>query len=339
MSPFFRFTLAVLLAAITIIGGTIGYSLIEGWPLSDGFYMTFITITTVGFQEVQELSASGRYFTIILLVFGLLTLGYSVTIFITYIFEGQIMHSVKERRMKQVIRRLKEHYIVCGAGVVGREVIAEFQRKKARFVVIERDLEHSELSPDDSFPVIEGDAEDDDVLRMAHIESATGLVAALPDDQSNLFVVLTARQLNKNLHIVTQATSFNTSKKLMKAGADRVISPVQIAGRRMASVLLRPSVVNFLDIVVQGNDLSMRLEEIPIGESSPLINKTLRETGIGQNTGAIVIGIYGPDGSTRINPDANSTLSGVNLNKDDVLIALGNEDQLNSLKTFAVKGG
>ena len=335
MTPIIRFFIALILLVIIIVGGTTGYVLIEDWSLLDSLYMTFLTITTVGFAEVHPLSDSGRQYTIILLIFSVFALGYTVTAFMGYLFEGQILHAVRERRMIRLMRRLKNHFILCGAGNVGREVALEFQRAGVRFVIVDKDPSVSELSKDESIMFIEGDAEDDDVLIEAGIMSARGLVSALPNDESNLFVVFTARQLNPNLLIIAQATEELTERKLIKAGANRVVSPVQIAGQRMASLVLRPSVVSFLEVMVRGGDLSMRLEEIPIGAGSPLAGKTLRESGIGQETGAIVVGIDSAEGRTRVNPSANTVLSNIILSGGDVLIALGSEHQIALLQKFA----
>ncbi len=336
MSPAVRVGIALALVLLIVGGGTAGYSLIEGWPILDSLYMTFITITTVGFGEVHPLSSTGRHFTILLIVFSVSTLGYSVTVFISYVFEGQIMKTVKERRMKRATRRLRDHFIVCGAGDVGREAILEFQRTGAKFVVIERNPESSFVSRDESILVIEGDASEDTVLQEAGIDTAAGLISALPEDESNLFVVFTARQLNPGLNIVAKATDERTSKKLQIAGANRVISPTQIAGQRMASVMLRPSVVSFLDVIVGSLDMDMRMEQVPIGSGSHLIGKTLRESGIGQHTGAIVVGINNPLHQTRINPSSNTALSKVRLRENDVLIALGSDEQIAKLEEFVL---
>jgi len=337
-APFVRFLIALLLLCLLVAAGTIGYRWIEGWPLGDSLYMTFITMTTVGFQEVRPLSAQGQHFTIIFLVLSIGTFGYSVTVLISFVFEGQILQAVRERRMRRTIRRIKDHYIICGAGDVGREIAREFQRARVRFLVIDRDPQASELARDESVTFVGGDASDDEVLLEAGIERARGLIAALPDDEANVFVVLTARQLNPRLMIVSQASERPTFRKLIKAGADRVISPKEIAGQRMASFILRPSLVNFLDVMVGGEELGMRIEEVPVSAGSPLIDKNLREAGIGQHTGAIIVGINGPDARTRVNPNATSTLSSVTLKEGDVLIALGNDEQLGRLTTFVKRG-
>ncbi|MBN1687083.1 MAG: potassium channel protein [Spirochaetales bacterium] len=336
MSPTVRFAIALTLVFLIVAGGTAGYFFIEKWSLSDSVYMTFLTITTVGFSEVHPLSSAGRHFTILLIMFSVFTLGYSVTLLVTYVFEGQIMKTVKERRMARATRKLKDHYIVCGAGRVGREVITEFEQARVKFVVIEKDPASSFLSQDESVLYIDGDASEDHVLKEAGIDTATGLVAALPDDESNLFVVFTARQMNPKLNIVARATDERTAKKLKKAGANWVISPIQIAGQRMASVMLRPSVVSFLDIIVGSLNMDMRMEQVPIVAGSHLIGKTLRESGIGERTGAIVVGINDASNRTKVNSASNTSLSKIGLKENDVLIALGSDEQLKQLQEFVL---
>jgi voltage-gated potassium channel len=338
MTPFVRFAIAAVLLVALIAGGTMGYSLIEGWTVRESVYMTLITVTTVGFGEVRPLSPAGQRFTILLIVFGLFAAGYAASVVVGYVFEGQILKTVKERRLLRQLRRLKNHYIVCGAGDVGREAARELQRSKVRIVVVDRDPQTSELARDESIPLVTGDAVNDDVLQEAGVERAAGLISALPEDEQNVFVVLTARQLNPKLVIVAQAAEESTIGKLRKAGADRVISPKQIAGRRMASVMLRPSVVSFLEVMVQGKGVAMRIEEVSIDADSPLVGKNLRETAIGSHTGAIIVGINDRSGTARMNPTAGSTLSAVTLKEGDVLIALGNDGQIGRLRDFVRKG-
>jgi len=329
-----RFYRALVLVLLVIGGGILGYRLIEGWSLQDCLYMTFITVTTVGFGEVRPLSDAGKHFTVILLVFSIMTLGYAVTVLITYFFGGQVLQTMRRRKMLRSMKKIKDHYIICGSGNVGREIARELERSGVRFLVVDREPETSELARDETVLFVKGDAVEDEVLMEAHIDRARGLVSALPDDEANVFVVLTARQLNPKITIVSQASDERTVKKLLKAGANRVVSPKQIAGRRMASVLLRPSVVDFLDVIVHGGELAMRIEEMIIGPGSPILGKTLREAQVGQHTGAIIIGIMSADGYTRFNPSANAALSGVRLEEGDRLIALGNDEQLGHLQRF-----
>jgi voltage-gated potassium channel len=332
MSGFGRFFIAFTLLGTLLLGGTVGYVLIERWPFWDSLYMTVITITTVGFGEVRPLSHGGQQFTVLLLVASIVTVGYSVTTVIRFLFEGQIVEAMRGRRMERTITGLKDHYIICGCGVVGREVATELKDAGVPFVIVDRTPETSELARNPDVLFLKGNAEDDAVLVEAGIERAKGLIAVTPDDAINVFVVLSARQLNPALTIVARAAEEPTIGKLMKAGANRVVSPYQLVGRRIASVLLRPSIVNFLDVVVEEGDVAMRLEEVRVPPGSTLVGKHLREANIGQETGAIVVGIHGPDGQPRVNPSAAVTLSSITLQEGDVLIALGGEDQLRKLK-------
>lgn len=334
-----RLAFATVLIVALILVGTLGYSTIEHWSLFDSLYMTFITLTTVGFSEVHPMNQAGELFTVVFLVFGFGTAGFALSTLFGYIFEGAMAEAVRERRMESRRKRMKQHYIICGAGDVGRIVAEEFGRLRVPFVMVDRDPARAEFSKNGSIVFVTGDANEEPVLSEARIDSARGLVAALPDDLSNVFVVLTARQMNPALQIVAKATDESTASKLRKAGANRVITPDQIAGRRLASSVLRPQVVNFLDVIVDsGADFSLRLEEYVVEEHSPLEGRTLREANIGQATGAIVLAIVDPQGRTRINPSGRANLSSTALRAGDVLIAMGNDDQLKSLEEFMGKG-
>lgn len=335
MPPLVRFAIAFMVPVLLVLGGTLGYAWIEGWKFWESLYMTVITITTVGYGEVHPLSPMGQRFTILFLMFSFIAVGYSVTTFIGFVFEGQIVHAMRGRRMKRLVSNLKDHYIICGGGVVGKEVAQELKRAGMPFVIVDKDPERSELGRDETVLFVEGNAEDDEVLVEAGIHNAKGLIAVLREDALNVFVVLSARQANPELTIVARAAEERTIGKLTTAGADRVMSPYQLAGRRIASVLLRPSIVDFLDVVVGEGEAAMRLEQFHVAGGSPLVGRQLKETDIGQRTGAIVVGIHGSDGKPRGDPAASAGLSGVTIHQDDVLIALGSDGQLNRLKDMA----
>lgn len=335
MPPLVRFAIAFMVPVLLVLGGTLGYAWIEGWKFWESLYMTVITITTVGYGEVHPLSPMGQRFTILFLMFSFIAVGYSVTTFIGFVFEGQIVHAMRGRRMKRLVSNLKDHYIICGGGVVGKEVAQELKRAGMPFVIVDKDPERSELGRDETVLFVEGNAEDDEVLVEAGIHNAKGLIAVLREDALNVFVVLSARQANPELTIVARAAEERTIGKLTTAGADRVMSPYQLAGRRIASVLLRPSIVDFLDVVVGEGEAAMRLEQFHVDGGSPLVGRQLKETDIGQRTGAIVVGIHGSDGKPRGDPAASAGLSGVTIHQDDVLIALGSDGQLNRLKDMA----
>ena len=329
--PRVRVYVAVVFLIGLVMVGTLGYYTIESWSLSESLYMAVITLTTVGFGEVRPLSPQGQHFTIIFLVVSVATVGFSISTVISYLFGGQIIQSMRERKMEKQLNRIKDHYIVCGAGDIGREVVHEFQRAGTPFVVIERDPQHSELADDDAIPFIAGDASEEAVLQHARIEVAAGLVAALPSDADNVFVTLTARQMQPSLMIIAKGTDEQATSKLRRAGADRVITPAKIAGRRIASSILRPSVVNFLDVIVDDTEVAMRMEEFPVCDGSLLADKTLREAAIGHHTGAIVLGITDRNGLAR-NDASRAGLSSVKIRTGDRIIGLGSEEQLRELE-------
>jgi voltage-gated potassium channel len=308
-----------------------GFILIEGWSVSESLYMTIITLTTVGFGEVRPLSPNGQHFTIVFLIVSVATVGYSLSTVINYLFGGQIVSTMQERRMERTLKRIRDHYIVCGAGDVGREVVNEFLQAGTPLVVIERDPEHSELVDLEEVLVVNGDASEEAVLHQARIEEAKGLVAVLPSDADNVFVTLTARQLNPQLTIIAKGTDAHATAKLRRAGADRVITPSKIAGRRIASSILRPSVVNFLDVIVDDSEMAMRMEEFAVAETCALAGKTLRDANIGSHTGAIVLAITDSFGNTRTDA-TRSGLSSVTIHPGDRIIGLGSEEQLRGLE-------
>jgi voltage-gated potassium channel len=266
------------------------------------------------------------------------TIGYSVSILIAYIFEGQFLDDWRRRRMARDVRKLDNHVVICGAGKFGREVAAEFSRSGVPFVVVDRDPAHSELA--DTFAegalYVEGDCEDDAALLEAGVDRARGVISALPEDDSNSFVVLTARQLNPNLVIVSQAADERSIKKLRLAGANHIVSPYRSAGRRMASLLLRPSVVSFLEEAMDVEQTSMQIDEVAVTAASGLVGRELRATGVGDATGAVILAIHGADG-TRLNPTEAATLGSTVLSASDVLVAVGTDDQLQALRRFVAR--
>ena len=284
---------------------------------------------------MESLSPHGRLWAITLIVLAVATLGYSVSTLIAYLFEGQFLLDVRRRRMHRAVSKLRDHAIICGAGRFGREVAAEFVRSNVPFAVVDRDPESSEIAVanSDGPLLVTGDCEDDATLITAGVERARGLISALPADDSNAFVVMTARQLNREMVIISQAADERSVKKLKLAGADHVVSPYRSTGRRMASLLLRPSVANFLEEALDVQQTSMQLGEVAVPAGSPIEGKELRASGVGDATGAVVLAIHGPDG-TRLNPTGAATLATAALRAHDVLVAVGTEDQLQALRRF-----
>lgn len=333
-----RLFLAIFLLIALLTIGTVGYMRLEGWSSQQALYMTVITMSTVGFREVGNLSPAGEWFTIGFIFFSITFVGFAVATITAFLVQGELTDLMKGRRMQKQIEKLEDHYILCGCGAVGREIVAEFIRVEMPFVVVEKTPEEAEIPRDQEILFIQGDATDEDVLELAGIHRARGLIAALRSDPENVFVTLTARQLNPELQIVARAAEKGTESKLLRAGADRVISPYEIAGRRMASIVLRPNVVNFLEVITHGSGGGdLRLEEIHMNAASELVGKTLREADLGRKTRAVIVGINDSQGKARVVPGSNTALSEVVLQEGDILIALGSDEQIRELRR--VTGG
>ena len=337
MSPHRRFVVAIaLLLGVTIVG-TAGFALIEGWPLNDSLYMAVITISTVGYGEVQALSAGGRLFTTGLIVVAIVVIWYSATSLVAYLLAGAFLPEWRRRRMERAIRRLTGHYIVCGAGKFGREVAAELASEQVPFVMVDQDPEHCECAGDESLLFVQGNAEEDETLLAAGIERATGLVSVLPSDDTNVFVVLSARQLNPSLKIVSQATEQQTVRKLEKVGADSVVSPYRSTGRRLTISLLRPSLTRFLDEVLDRERHSLHIDEVAVPDHSPLAGTTLRDSRIGDQVDAVIVAIHGRDAIRT--PEPATSMAGVTIRPGDSLVAVGSEAQLTRLREFVNGAG
>ena len=237
--------------------------------------------------------------------------------------------------MHHQIERLKDHYILCGCGAVGREIVQAFLQAKVPFVVLEKNPEDAEIPRELDILVVQGDATDEEDLAEAGITRAKGLISALHHDPDNVFVTLTARQLNPNLQIVSRASEKGTEAKLKRAGADRVISPYEIAGRRMASTVLQPAVVNFLDVIIHEEGMDLRLEEVSLDPSSPLVGQSLRQIDAAAKTGAIIVGVLDPHGTPRALTGGTQRITDLIFSIGDTLIALGSDGQINDLKKLA----
>lgn len=319
-----------------ILLGTIGYVVLLGWNPLDALYMTFITVVSVGYREIGPLGVTGRIFTMALIFLGLIVVSVFVASVTSLYVERELEKAVRSRRMIRQIQKLREHTILCGAGDTGRQVIEEFRRVKRPLVVIEKDPEIVE-DLRETYPdllVIEGDATKDEVLEAANVRNARGLIASLAEDASNLFVTISARAMNPDLFIVARAVDPHTRAKLERVGANHVISPNVIEGLRMASVVLRPSVVAFLEIITRGADVEMRMEEVLVPPESPLIGKTLREVQIPQRTGLIVLAIRRFEARKfELNPGPQTELRA-----NDRLIVLGEIEKVDLLRSYLNTG-
>ncbi|MFZ5951677.1 MAG: potassium channel family protein [Candidatus Rifleibacteriota bacterium] len=317
------YIISVLLAIL--LGGSFSYQIVEGksWSFLDGLFMTVITIFTVGYTEVHPLSDAGRVLTIMLIFVGVGFIGYIASSIAQLIFEGKIREIWGQQRMKNKINELKNHYIICGAGKTAHEIIKSLRSNSHNdFVVIDIDREVIVKLQAEDILAIEGDATNDNTLVEAGIERATGLAATLPTDADNVFVSLSAKGLKSDICIVAKAEKIESIAKLRKAGASKVVSPNIIAGARMAAMLHRPSVVDFMEAAIAGDNQAMQMEEFRIQKQSFLDNRALKNAEIRQRSGAIIVAVR-RETNTTINPDPNFVF-----NAHDLLVVLGTRDQI-----------
>jgi len=316
------------LTVLVIAFGTAGYMVIEGWGFFDSIYMTIITLATVGFREVHELSFRGRLFTIFLIFGGVGTVLYAISTGARVILEGELREIFGRKKLEKRIKELRDHYIICGYGRMGRIISRELQTEGVKFVVIEKTP--ASLEEKEDVLVLRGDATRDNILREAGIERARGLISELPTDAENLLVVLSARGLNPNLLIVARAAEEDSEQKFLRAGATKVVSPYHIGGLRMAHTVLKPTVVDFIEFATRSGNIELQMQEISIQEGSKLIGLTLEECGIGRELGVIVVAIKQATGDTKFNPTFKSTIK-----PGDTLIALGEVSKLKGLEEMA----
>ena len=324
-----RLVRVLLLLNGTVLVGAAGFVLIEHWGLLDALYMTILTLSTVGFNEVHPLSDPGRVFTMGLIVCGVGIAAYAAGTVGEYIIGGHLSGAVRRQRMQQEIDRLQGHYIVCGYGRVGRQVVEEFDARGAATVVIEPDDEAFSAGPRGPRR-IRGDATDDHALREAGIDRAAGLVAVAGDDATNIVVTLSARALNPDLPIVSRAIEPEIEDKLRRAGATHVISPYRIGGQRIATQLLHPRITDFLDVVMHSGSVELWLEEITIGPDGAAAGNALGQSGLGGTEGVNVLAVVRQGGELVTNPPADLRLA-----RGDVLIALGTLGQLEAARRLA----
>jgi len=318
-----RFVWALGILAGVFIAGTIGYMVIEGWGLLDSLYMTTITVGTVGFGEVHPLSSSGRLFTIVLIIASVGALGFAFGQLVEFVFEGRIQEILEGRRMERRLANIEDHTVVAGFGRVGSVVARSLADEGAPFVIVDLAEESATVAREQNWILVHGDATEEDVLEAAGIRRARAIVTALSADAENLFVAVTARALNPNVFIVARSSHESTEAKLIKAGANRTITPNVIGGRRMASMVLHPTVSDYLDIVSSGAGVEFRLQEIELRPESSFVGRSIAEARIREMTGAQVVAILKADGSVDANPSAASVL-----NAGERLVVLGTVDQV-----------
>ena len=322
----------LITVAIVILVGTTGYALIEHWSLFDSLYMTIITVGTVGYGETHPLSTAGRAFTMILVLAGVGALGFSLAQFIDFLLEGHLTGYLEGRRMHRRIEELSQHTIVAGYGRVGSVACQALHDESAEFVVVDADSRACEEAREAGWLCIDGDATEEEVLIAAGVHRAGSVITALSADAENLFVTVTARGLNPNAFIVARSSHPSTEPKLLKAGANRTITPNVIGGRRMAAMVLRPAVSEYLDIVTQGDGVEYRLQEVELSAESVFADKTLAEARIREITGAQVVAVLGRDGRVDGNPGPDTIISA-----GEKLIVLGTVSAVQTLAEEACR--
>lgn len=316
---------ATIFLGILLGVGTLGYVLIEGWQWEEGLYMTFITLTTIGFGEVKALSTLGRFFTIALGLVGIGSVAFIATRFAQLLLNSNRLY---ERRMAHHIKRMRDHYILCGFGRIGRRIAQDLANSQTPFVVIELDEAKATTLKRTNCPHKHGNAEDEEILVQAGIHHAKGLILTLPDDSTNVFVTLTARELNPSLYILVRTEVHQNRKKLLRAGADKVVAPYEIGADRMAQVILRPHVDLFMEEVLKTGALNMQMEEVIVQPGSLLDGRSLAECQFRQIFDAIVIALVSPEGEQmRFNPKPTHQIKA-----GDVLIVLGSKEMITRLR-------
>jgi voltage-gated potassium channel len=322
------------LVALVIVGvhvaGTIGYMLIEGWPAWDAFYMTVITVTTVGYMEVHPLSQAGRAFTVLVLLTGVGAFFYAFTLFMTLLAEGGLVERRQARRLARMLDKLEDHFIVCGFGRMGEIIAHEFVRQRVPFVILERNPDRMHLAMEQGLLAVEADASHEDTLKRVHIDRARGFIAAVGTDAENVYAVLSARLLRPDLFIVGRAESEDSRAKLKRAGADRVISPYHLGGLQLAQTALRPAVVDFVQLATSSENMDLNLEQVHIGQRSALAGCNLVDAGLRQRYGVVVVGIRRVDGRMDFNPAPETAIQA-----GDDLVVLGRSASLKELEMAA----
>jgi voltage-gated potassium channel len=324
--PFWRLAVAFAVFAVIFVLGVAGFMLVEGWTFFESLYMVVITLSTVGFQEIRPLSPAGRVLTMCLILGGVGNFFFMLGLFSQLIAEGRLLKLWGKRRVQKAIAKLKDHFIVCGHGRIGAIVTREILSEGHQVVVVEHNPETIQRVEEEGLLCIHGDATKDEVLQAANIGRARSLIAALAEEAANVYVTLTARQMNPGLHIIARADEESHVARLKLAGADRVVMPTLIGGIRMAQSVLRPTVINFLDLALRG-DVDLQMEELKIGAASRLAGAALAASGIRQDYDLIVIAIHKPGGEMVFNPGPALVLAA-----DDTLLAVGKKSDLTRIK-------
>lgn len=316
---------------IIIIVGTLGYHVIEGWNLLESLYTTIQTISTVGYGDYTPQTGEGKLFTIILIIFGVGTMLYTVGMLAEAMVEGRLGALTGKGKQDKMIEKIKNHYIVCGCGRIGHLICRELKADNVDFVVIDNNPDVIQQIQEEGFIYYKGDSTQDKSLINAGIKRAKGIVCVLPTDAENLYVILTAKDLNPDIYILSRSEEEESEHRLLRAGADRVMSPYTLGGMRMAMAILRPAMLDFIEITTNRQSLELRMEEMSVCDGSPIIGKSLEESEIRHNYGLIIVAVKKESGKMIFNPLANYTIE-----KGDKLIAMGEDDNVSRFTKVCV---
>ena len=325
-----RLQLALILLTAVVVTGTAGFHYLEGWSWFDGFYMTLTTMTTIGSGEIRPLSHAARIFNSFMIVAAVLAGGFVIATFSQTLLEFEFGKAFGRRRMERELAKLSGHYIICGAGRVGRTVARQLRANGETCVVIDRDPNRARWAEEEKIPVILGNASSEEILQKAHIDKARGFVSAVSSDAENLYIVLTARGFRADLKIIARASEEEATSKLLRAGASQVLSPYNFIGHRIAQLLLRPNVLDFVDAAFGRERLDFEIGEVRITATSSLVGKNLSDPAIPRQAGVIVLALRGADGTMTFNPPPESIIRA-----DDCLIVIGKDEHIKRLESLA----
>lgn len=326
-----QYSILALLGTITL--GTIGFKVLTSWTWFTCFYFTLITVTTIGFGEPPEMTEAAYYFTVVIILTGVAIVGYTASILVQTILSLELIASIEKRRMRKEIHSLNKHYIICGAGRVGLRVVREITKRKMDYLIVENDEQVATNLVQQGFRVLEGDATQDEVLREAGIERAAGLICAVSSDPENLYITLTARDINKDVFIVARANDESAVPRLLKVGANKVVSPVITGSHQMAQFLVKPLVADFLELATMVEEHNLAIEQIYITPGSELHNQTLQATHIRTQLNVMVIGIKRLSGEMLFNPSADTIIE-----TGDAMIVMGDREGMQRLENMAGAG-
>ncbi|NBC18147.1 MAG: potassium channel protein [Bacteroidetes bacterium] len=316
---------AALFLILLLLTGMFGYRLIEGWSLMDGLYMTFITLSTIGFGEVRTLTTAGRLFTIFIGISGI-----GIVAFVAARSAQLLLTSerLRQRQIRRKIERMENHFIICGYGRIGKRVVEDLLHADKEFVIVDLDPDEVAAAQDAGLPALQGDAEDENVLKEAGLDHAQGLILLLPEDSDNVFATLVARDLRPDLFVLARTNDVKNRRKLMQAGANKVIAPLDVGADRISQVVLRPNVDQFMERVLRTTSLGLQMEEVDVEPDAPLAGKSLSDSNFRQQFDAIVIAIIeGETEEMKFNPGPHDRITA-----GDTLVVLGSEEMIDRLR-------